>query len=103
MPAVHLLTAYAPEVQACLSQLRVDKKTNEHKAALEMLGILPLRGKVVTADAMFTHRDVCTAIIDGGGDYILPVKNNQPNLRRDIEAAFAAPAAGLSPPAEGGP
>jgi hypothetical protein len=97
-PGVHLLTAYAPEVAAVLAQLRVDRKTNEHKAALELLGVLPLRGKVLTADAMFTHRDVCAAVLDGGGDYILPVKDNQPQLRADIEAAFA-PAATLSPPA----
>jgi predicted transposase YbfD/YdcC len=99
VPGVHLLTAYAPEVAAVLGQLRVDKKTNEHKAALRLLGVLPLEGKVVTADAMFTHRDVCEAVCRGGGDYLLPVKDNQPQLRADIEAAFAVPTA-LSPPAE---
>src|SRR5262249_33667345 len=88
----------APEVQAVLAQLRVDAKTNEHKAALELLGVLPLKGKVVTGDAMFTHRDVCAAILQGDGDYILPVKDNKPTLRADIEAAFAEPEAGLSPP-----
>src|SRR6516165_11224402 len=54
-PAVHLVAAYAPKVQAVVAQLRVDAKTNEHKAALEMLGILPVKGRVVTGDAMFTH------------------------------------------------
>lgn len=98
VPAVHLLTAYAPEVQAALGQLRVDGKTNEHKAALEFLGVVPIRGKVVTADAMFTHRDFCRKVRDRGGDYVLPVKENQPRLRADIAAAFDAPAAGLSPP-----
>ena len=33
----------------------------------------------------------------GGRDYILPVKDNQPTLRAHLEAAFAAPEAGLSP------
>jgi predicted transposase YbfD/YdcC len=97
-PAVHLVSAYAPEVKAVLAQLRVDAKTNEHKAALELLGILPIKGKVVSGDAMFTHRDVCSTVIDGGGDYVLPVKDNQPTLARDIAAAFAEPEAGLSPP-----
>jgi hypothetical protein len=100
-PAVHLVSAYAPEVKAVLAQLRVDAKTNEHKAALELLGVLPLERKVVTGDAMFTHRDVCAAVIDGGGDYVLPVKDNQPTLARDIAAAFDAPQGGLSPPASG--
>lgn len=97
VPGVHLLTAYAPEIAAVIGQLRVDGKTNEHKAALQLLGVLPLEGKVVTADAMFTHRDFCEAVCDNGGDYVLPVKDNQPQLRSDIEAAFAVPTA-LSPP-----
>ena len=74
------MAAYAPDVKAVLAQLRVDAKTNEHKAALELLGVLPLKGKIVTGDAMFTHRDVCAEVIEGGGDYVLPVKENQPTL-----------------------
>ena len=35
-----------------------------------------------------------------GGDYVLPVKENQPTLLADIQAAFAEPPAGLSPPPE---
>lgn len=97
-PAAHLVAVDAPDVAAVVAQLRVDAKTNEHKAALELLGVLPVRGRVVTADAMFTHRDVCAAVTGGGGDSILPVKENQPTLLHDIEAAFAAPPAGLSPP-----
>jgi hypothetical protein len=97
-PGIHLVSAYAPDVKAVVGQLRVDAKTNEHKAALELLGVLPVQGKVVSGDAMFTHRDVCAAVIDGGGDYVLPVKENQPTLRANIAAVFAEPEAGLSPP-----
>jgi hypothetical protein len=102
-PGVHLVSAYASDVKAVLAQLRVDAKTNEHKAALELLGVLPLQGKVVTGDAMFTHRDVCAAVVAGNGDYVLPVKENQPTLRSDIAAVFAAPEAGLSPPPDRAP
>ena len=87
-PGVHLLAAYAPAAKAVLAQIRVDAKTNEHKAALKLLGILPLEGKVVTGDAMVTHRDVAQAIRDGGGDYLLIVKDNQPALRAAIESAL---------------
>jgi hypothetical protein len=98
LPGVHLLAAYAPDVGAVLAQLRVDDKTNEHKAALELLGILPLSGTIVTADAMFTHADFAAKVRHGGGDYLLPVKDNQPNLQADIALAFETPE-GLSPPA----
>ncbi|MFO0950665.1 MAG: ISAs1 family transposase [Isosphaeraceae bacterium] len=95
-PAAHLVAAYAVEA-AVLAQLRVDAKTNEHKAALELLGVL-LGGRVVTGDAMFTHRDVCAAVAEGGGDYLLTVKENQPTLLADISAAFAEPLPACPPP-----
>jgi predicted transposase YbfD/YdcC len=59
------VSAYARDVKAVLAQLRVDAKTNEHKAALELLGVLRFKGKVITGDAMFTHRGVCSAVIRG--------------------------------------
>jgi hypothetical protein len=97
-PGVHLVSAYAPDVKAVLAQLRVEAKTNEHKAALELLGVLPVKGQVLTGDALVTHRASCAEVIEGGGDYVLPVKENQPTLCQDSAAAVAAPEAGLSPP-----
>ena len=103
VPAVHLLAAFAPDNAAVLGQLRVDAKTNEHKAALRLLGVLPVQGKLVSGDAMFTHRDVAQAVRDGGGDYLLFVKDNQPELKAQIEAALHDDAAisPLSTAAEG--
>jgi hypothetical protein len=97
VPAVHLLALYAVDSGVTVAQAPVGDKTNEHKAALELLPQVSLDGQVVTADALFTHRDFCTAVLEGGGDYVLPAKDNQPTLRRDLEALFAPPA-GLSPP-----
>jgi DDE_Tnp_1-associated/Transposase DDE domain len=97
-PAAHLVSGYTADLAAVLGQLRVDAKTNDHKAALELLGVIPLGGRVVTGDAMFTHRDVCSEVIERGGDYVLIVKDNQPNLLSDIKAAFAEPPRGPFPP-----
>jgi hypothetical protein len=93
LPGVHLLAAYAPRVAAVVAQVRVANKTNEHKAALELLGVLPLAGKVVTGDAMFCQRDVCEKVLAGEGDYLWTVKDNQPQLHFDIAALFAESAA----------
>lgn len=95
--AVHLLSAVDQKTGCVLGQCRVDGKTNEHKTSLEFLKTLVLKGRVVVADAMFTHRDVCQEILDSGGDYFLPVKNNQPTLLRDITVEFAAKPAAFSP------
>lgn len=84
----HLLTAYVLAAAAVLKQRRVDAKTNEHKAALTLLGVLPLQGKVVTGDALFTHRDLAGEVRRGGGDYLLIVKDNQPQLKAHIQAAL---------------
>jgi hypothetical protein len=89
VPGQHLVAAYAPAVEAVLAQIRVDCKTNEHKAALQLLGILPLDGKVVVGDAMFCQRDLAEQVIDSGGEYLLVVKDNQPGLEIDIQAGFA--------------
>jgi hypothetical protein len=89
LPGHHLVAAYVPAAQAVLAQLRVDSKTNEHKAVLELLGVLPLRGNVFTADALLCQRDICAKIIEGGGDYVLTVKDNQPSLAADIAAGLA--------------
>jgi DDE family transposase len=91
LPGVHLLSAYTHEAGQVLAQVRVGAKTNEHKAALELLGILPLAGRIVTGDAMFCQRDLSQEICKNGGDYLWTVKDNQPALQADIAAAFEKP------------
>jgi hypothetical protein len=88
VPGQHLVAAYCAAAQAVLAQVRVDAKTNEHKAALKLLGILPVRGNILTGDAMFCQRDLCAAIIAAGGDYVFTAKDNQPSLVIDIEAGL---------------
>lgn len=89
IPGQHLLAAYAPTVGAVLAQIQVEATTNEHKTALQLLGLLPLAGKVVVGDAMFCQRDLAEQVIERGGDYVWTVKDNQPGLGVDIRAGFA--------------
>jgi len=88
VPGQHLVAAYAPAVSAVLSQVRVDAKTNEHKAALELLGLIPVEGRVVVGDAMFCQRDIAERVVSGRGDYVLLVKDNQPGLEADVKASL---------------
>ena len=89
VPGQHLVAAYVPAAAAVVGQLRVDAKTNEHQAALQLLGIVPVRGCVVTGDALFCQRDLCQAIVEQGGDYVFTVKDNQPSLAIDIQAGLS--------------
>ncbi len=101
LPGVHLLAAFAPRVQGVLTQIRVDAKTNEHKAALELLQLLPSRpgGHLISGDAIFCQKDVCQAVIDRSDHYLLAAKDNQPGLVIAIDAAlsYAAVARTFSP------
>jgi predicted transposase YbfD/YdcC len=85
-----LLAAVDHKTGCVLRQCRVDQKTNEHKAALELLKAMVLEGRVIVGDAMFCQRDLCKQIVEDGGDYFFPVKENQPTLLREIQLELAA-------------
>jgi len=92
----HLLSALHQRIGLVVEQVAVADTTNEINAALLLLANLvlhgSLKGRLVTADAMFTQHKIAKAIVEGGGDYLLVVKDNQELLRQDIEAVFEAPA-----------
>jgi DDE_Tnp_1-associated/Transposase DDE domain len=85
---VHLLAAFSASLQGVIGQLAVAPDCNEITGALQLLKTLPLDGVIITGDAIFTQREICRVIIDGGGDYFFTVKGNQPTLKSDIALAF---------------
>jgi len=89
IPGVHVVSAYANQAGAVLAQMAAPGKGQELAAAKGVLAQAPLAGRVVMGDALLTQRDVCEQIVAGGGDYLLPVKDNQPTLYADIQAAFS--------------
>ena len=50
----------------------------------EIAGILELSGCLVTIDAMGCQTEIAAAIVAGGADYVLAVKDNQPTLCNGI-------------------
>lgn len=62
------------------SQLAVEDKSNEIVAIPRLLDLLDLKGAIVTIDAIGCQREVAARVITDGGDYVLPVKDNQPTL-----------------------
>lgn len=85
---VHLLAAFSVSLQGVIGQLAVAPDTNEITAALQLLKTLPLDGVIITGDAIFTQKEICRVITDGGGNYFFTVKDNQPTLKADIGLAF---------------
>jgi DDE_Tnp_1-associated/Transposase DDE domain len=85
---VHLLAAFSASLQGVIGQLSVAPDGNEITAALQLLKTLSLKDVIITGDAIFTQKEICRTIIDGGGDYFFTVKDNQPALKADIALAF---------------
>jgi predicted transposase YbfD/YdcC len=92
-PAPHLLSVSTHETGETRLQVRVDDKTNEIPVAQDVLPHLPLRGCVVTADALHTQTATAQAVLDQHAAYLLVVKDNQPRLHAELEAYFADPRA----------
>ena len=63
----HLLSAFSHRLGVVLGQAGVPDKTNEIGAANEFLLTLVLEGRVVTADALLTQREIAQTILDSGG------------------------------------
>jgi predicted transposase YbfD/YdcC len=87
----HLLSALSHRLGLTVGQQAVDDKTNELTVIVPLLQSLVLDGRIFTMDALLTQRAVAQTIIDGGGDYVLIVKDNQPQPRADIELVFTDP------------
>ncbi|MGR3661986.1 MAG: ISAs1 family transposase, partial [Paracoccaceae bacterium] len=77
-----LVQAFAAEARLVLGQVAVDQKSNEITAIPELLALLDVKGRIITADAMHTQRATSKAVCARGGDYVLALKGNQGTLFR---------------------
>jgi predicted transposase YbfD/YdcC len=88
--ALHVVSAWAGQTGLTLGQVAVDAKSNEITAMPQLLELLDLRQKIVTIDAMGCQKEIAKIVVEGRGDYIFSVKDNQPNMHADMQASFAA-------------
>jgi predicted transposase YbfD/YdcC len=89
----HLLGALSHRLGLIISQMGIDDKTNEIGAMPDFLMNLIIEGRVFTMDALLTQREIAQTIVDQAGDYVMIVKENQPQLHADLEELFAEPGA----------
>lgn len=81
---LNMVTAFASEAGLALGQKAVPAGTNEIGTVQEMLGLLDLAGRTVTMDAMHCQLETARLVLDGGGDYVMALKGNQPDLRDEL-------------------
>jgi len=86
--AICMVSAWASSQHLVLGQVKVDDKSNEITAIPELLDVLCLEGTVVTIDAIGCQKEIAQKIIAKGGQYVLALKENQPNLAADVDLLF---------------
>jgi predicted transposase YbfD/YdcC len=85
---LHLVNAFAAKARMVIASRRAPER-NEIDAALEMLQMLHLKRRIVTADALFCSRDFAATVLARGGNYVLALKKNQASLYAAVERRFS--------------
>ena len=85
---MHLVNVFAAKARLALACRKAPGR-NESAAALEVLQMLQLKRKIVTADALFCSRAFAKTVLERGGHYALALKKNQGKLFADVERRFA--------------
>jgi hypothetical protein len=89
---IHVLNVFAHQAHACLADWPVGSTGTEPevlKAHLDELFAAWPSLRVLTGDAVFCQRPLARAIIGAGRDYVLAIKDNQPDLLETARTAFA--------------
>lgn len=90
---IHMLSAVCHATGLVLAQAPVtatgDKAAAELATAPGLVTTLDWHGRVMTGDALYCRRTLCQQVVDAGGDYLVLVKGNQPELQQGIATLFA--------------
>ncbi|TMD86287.1 MAG: ISAs1 family transposase, partial [Chloroflexi bacterium] len=87
-PPVHLLSWYECESGMVLDPFVVNSKNNEESACQAILHPVLVKGRIITADAIFSCRAWCATVHAYQGYYVIPIKDNNPAVRRDLVEFF---------------
>lgn len=88
----NVVTAVTSPSQHYLGCTVTAEGTNEIVAARELCAKLELDGRLVSLDAIHSQTETSHVIVEAGGDYLYTVKDNQPQLRGQIEKLVDDPA-----------
>ena len=83
-----IVSAWASAQGIALGQVATEHKSNEITAIPQLLKQIDLANSLITIDAMGCQKEIARDIVDGGGDFVIAVKDNQPKLREMIGTFF---------------
>ncbi len=85
---LHIVSAWASEEGIALGQVATEQKSNEITAIPQLLEQIDLTGTLITIDVMGCQKEIAREIVEGGGDFVISLKDNQPTLKEAIETYF---------------
>lgn len=83
-----MVSAFAAGLRVTLATVAA-KDGDEVSGALEVLGLVDLKGKIVTADALHCHRKMASLVTSKQGDYCLRLRGNQESLLSDARSELS--------------
>lgn len=88
-----VVSAFLSRLGVTLATVVCSDKSNEITAIHSLLDKIEIKGKIVTADAIFCQKALADRIVDEHAHFLLQVKGNQKGLLWDIEdrSAKASP------------
>ena len=81
---LHIVSAQIAELGITFGQKAVDGKSNEIPAVRELIELLNMKDCLAVADALNCQKETAKTIVETEADYLLSVKENQPNLTAEI-------------------
>ena len=84
----YILNAIDTASKLVIGQLVIHRKTNEMTAIPELVELLEIEGSTVTIDAIGATENIMNAIHDNGGEFVLQVKKNCPELYAELMTLF---------------
>ena len=85
---LNCLNVYSNKYGYCISTTEISDKTNEIPTIEELVKTLNLNGIIVTWDALNSQTKNVKAVVNAGGDYIIPIKANQGTFHQDLTDYF---------------
>jgi Transposase len=65
-----------------------NKEVGEFNTIPELIDMLDIDGRLVTIDAGGCYTEITGSVVNGGGDYAITLKENQPTLYKEAEKTF---------------
>lgn len=84
----YILNAIDVGSKLVIGQLVIHGKTNEKTAIPELVELLEIEGSTITIDAIGATENIMNAIHDNGGEFVLQVKKNCPELYEELMKLF---------------